>query len=82
MDKTEQEYKDFDELTEIVGNIREIMTKNEDFIPFAYIAHYWQPLLTKKQESQIAGTSEKNSYDPDPYFDSRIFRHTTRMASR
>jgi len=73
-EKAELEYQDSVEVAAIVGSIREIMTKNEDFIPFAYIARYWQPLLAKKQESQIAGTAKKNSHDPDPYFDSRICR--------
>ena len=81
-DKTELEYKDSIELTEIVSGIREIMIKNKDFMPFAYIARYWQPLLAKKQESQITGTEQKHSYDTDRYFDSRFRRYTTRMASR
>jgi uncharacterized protein YjbJ (UPF0337 family) len=47
------EYKDSVELAEIVSRIREIMTKKKDFMPFAFIARYWSPLLAKKPENQI-----------------------------
>ena len=81
-DKTEMEYKDSAELLAIVSNIREIMTKKEDFIPFASIARYMQPLLVKKQESQITGKEEKHGYDTDRYFNSHPRRRTTHLASQ
>jgi uncharacterized protein YjbJ (UPF0337 family) len=81
-DKTELEYKDSAELLAIVSGIREIMTKKKDFLPFASIARYVQPLLAKKQESQITGKEEKHGYDTDHYFDSRLSRRTTHLASQ
>jgi len=50
-DKTELEYKDSAEVL-CCQYIREIMTKKKDFMPFAFIARYMQPLLAKKQERQ------------------------------
>ena len=47
------EYQDSVELAEIVSSIRVIMTKKDDFMPFACIARYWSPLLAKKQEHEI-----------------------------
>jgi hypothetical protein len=58
------------------------MTKKKDFMPFASIARYMQPLLAKKQESQIIGKEEKHGYDTDRYFDSRLSRRTTHLASQ
>jgi uncharacterized protein YjbJ (UPF0337 family) len=81
-DKTELEYKDSAELLAIVSSIREIMTKNKDFMPFASIARYMQPLLAKKRESQITVKDEKQRYDSDRYFDSRLRRRTTNLASQ
>ena len=81
-DKAEPEYKDSVELAEIVSSIREIMTKNKDFIPFAFIARYWQPLLAKKQDSQIKGKEEKHGYNTDRYFDTRPRRRTSNLASQ
>ena len=81
-DKTELEYKDSAELLAIISGIREIMTKKEDFLPFASIARYMQPLLAKKQQSQITGKEEKHGYDTDHYFDSRLSRRTTHLASQ
>ena len=81
-DKTELEYKDSSELLCIVSNIREIMTKKEDFLPFASIARYMQPLLAKKQQSQITGKEEKHGYDTDRYSYSRLSRRTTHVASQ
>jgi len=81
-DKTELEYKDSVELLSIVSDIREIMTKKGDFLPFASIARYMQPLLAKKQQSQITGKEEKHGYDTDYYFDSRLSRRTTHLASQ
>ncbi len=80
-DKTELEYKDSVELAAIVSNIREIMTQKKEIMTIAFIARYGQPLLGKKQESQIAGKEEKHGYDTDRYFDSRINRRTTHLAS-
>jgi uncharacterized protein YjbJ (UPF0337 family) len=81
-DKTELEYKDSVELVEIIGNMREIMTKKKDFLPFVFIARYGQPLLTKKQNSQITGREEKYGYDTDRYFDTRPRRRTAHLASQ
>jgi len=82
-DKTELEYKDRVELLEIISSIREIMKKKEDFIPFAYIARYGQPSLSKIQErSQTTGKEEKHGYDTDRYFDTRPRRRTAHLASQ
>ena len=81
-DKAELEYKDSVELLTIVSDVREIMTKKGDFLPFASIARYMQPLLAKKQESQITGKEKKQGYDTDRYFDSRLRRRTTHLASQ
>jgi len=80
--KAKLEYKDSVELAEIVGCIREIMKKKEDFIPFAFIARYWQPLLANKQESPITGKEKKHGYNTDRYFDTRPRRRTTNLASQ
>lgn len=80
--KAKLEYKDSVELAEIVGSIREIMNKKEDFIPFAFIARYWQPLLANKQESQITGKEKKYGYHTDRYFDTRPRRRTAHLASQ
>jgi uncharacterized protein YjbJ (UPF0337 family) len=80
--KAKLEYKDSVELAEIVGCIREIMNKKDDFIPFAFIARYWQPLLANKQESQITGKEKKYGYNTDRYFDTRPRRRTTNLASQ
>ena len=48
----------------------------------AFIARYVQPLLAKKQESQITGKEEKQGYDSDRYFDSRLRRRTSHLASQ
>ena len=81
-EKAVLEYKDSVELLSIVSDIREIMTKKGDFLPFASIARYMQPLLAKKQERQITGKEEKHGYDTDHYFDSRLSRRTTHLASQ
>lgn len=80
-DKAELEYKDSVELAEIVSSIREIMTKKNDIMTIAFIARYGQPLLAKKQESQITGKEEKHWYDTDRHFDSRLRRRTAHLAS-
>ncbi|MFA6412611.1 MAG: CsbD family protein [Syntrophales bacterium] len=80
--KAKLEYKDSVELAEIVGSIRDVMNKKEDFIPFAFIARYWQPLLANKQESQITGKEKKHGYNTDRYFDTRPRRRTTNLASQ
>ena len=80
-DKAELKYKDSVELAEIVSSLREIMTKKKDIMAIAYIARYGQPLLAKKQESQIIGKAEKHGYDTDRYFDSRLGRGTAHLAS-
>jgi len=81
-DKAELEYKDSVELAEIVSRISEIRTATtkRDFIAIAFIARYGRPLLTKNQESQIAGKEEKHGYDTDRYFDSRLSRRNTHLA--
>jgi len=81
-DKAELEYKDSVELLTIVSDVREIMTKKGDFLPFASIARYMQPLLAKKQESQITGKEKKQGYDTDHYFDSRLSRRTFQPVSQ
>jgi uncharacterized protein YjbJ (UPF0337 family) len=81
-DKAELEYEDSVELVEIVSSIRVIMTKKKDFIPFAFIARYGQPLFGKKQESQITGKEKKHGHDTDRYFDTRLSRRNTHLASQ
>ena len=80
--KAKLEYKDSVELAEIVGSIREVMKKKEDFIPFAFIARYWQPLLANKQESKIAPRGEKHGYHTDRYSNSLPRRRTAHLASQ
>ena len=48
----------------------------------AFIARYGQPFIAKKQESQITGKEEKHGYDTDRYFDSRLRRRTSHLASQ
>jgi uncharacterized protein YjbJ (UPF0337 family) len=79
-DKAELEYKDSVKLAEIVSSIREIMTIKKDFMPFAFLARYEQPLLSKQEESQITGNEGKYGYDTDRYFDSRPRRRTANLA--
>ena len=81
-DKAELEYKDSVELLEILSSVREIMTKKKDFMPFVFIARYGQPLFGKKQESQITGKDEKHGHDTDRYFDTRLSRRNTHLASQ
>ena len=81
-DKAEPEYQDFVGLAEIVSSIREIMTKKKDVMGIAFIARYGQPLLAKNQESQITGKKDKHQYDTDRYFDSRLSRRNTPLASQ
>jgi uncharacterized protein YjbJ (UPF0337 family) len=81
-DKAELEYKDSVELAEIVSSIREIMTIKRDFLPFAFLARYGQPLLSKKQESQIREREEKYGYDTDRYSNYRLRRRTADLASQ
>ena len=81
-DKAELEYKDSLELAEIVGSIRVIMTQKKDFMPFAFIALYWQPLLANKHGSSITGKDEKHGYYTDRYFSSRLSRRPAHLASQ
>ena len=81
-DKAELEYKGSVELAEIVSRISEIMAKKKDFMPFASIARYVQPLLAKKRERQITGKEKKHGYDTDHYFDSRLSRRTSHPVSQ
>ena len=81
-DKAELEYKDSVELAEIVGRIREMMNKRNDIMAIAFIARYGQPLLGKKQESQIAGMEGKYGNYTDRYSYSRLSRRTTHLASQ
>lgn len=80
-DKGELEYEDSVELAEIVSSIREIMTRKKEVMAIAFIARYGHPLLAKKQESQLTGIKEKHGYVPDRYFDTRLRRRNTRLAS-
>jgi hypothetical protein len=61
---------------------REIMTIKKDFMPFAFLARYEQPLIAKKQEIQTTGKEEKYGYDTDRYFDSHPRRRTADLASQ
>ena len=81
-DKAELEYKDSVELAEIVSRISEIRTATtkKDFIAIAFIARYGRPLLTKNQESQIAGKEEKYGNYTDRYSYSRLSRRNTNLA--
>ena len=79
-DKAELEYKDSTELAEIVSSIGDIMTKNKDFMPLAFIGRYGWPLLTAKREGQTTGKEETHGYDTDRYFDSRLSRRTAHLA--
>ena len=81
-DKAGLEYKDGVELAEIVSSLREIMTRKKDIMAIAFIARYGQPLLAKKQESQIAGKEEKYGDYTDRYSYSRLRRRTTHLASQ
>ena len=81
-DKAELAYKDTFELAEIVSRIREIMTQKTEVMAIAFIARYGQPLLGKKQESQIIEKEEKHGYDTDRYFDTRSRRRTAHLASQ
>jgi uncharacterized protein YjbJ (UPF0337 family) len=81
-DKAELEYKDSVELADIVSSISEIMTKKKDFMAIAFIARYGQPLFAKKQKSQTTGKGEKQGNDTDRYFDSRLSRRNTHLASQ
>jgi len=76
------EYKDSVELVEIVSSIRGIMTKKKDITAIAFIARYGQPLFGKKQESQITGKDKKHGHDTDRYFDTRLSRRNTHLASQ
>jgi uncharacterized protein YjbJ (UPF0337 family) len=79
-DKAELEYETSVKLAKIVSSIREIMMKNIDIRTIAFIARYGKPLLTKNQESQIAGKGEKNRNDTDRYSDSRLSRCNAHLA--
>ena len=81
-DRVELQYKDSVKLAEIVGSIREIMRIKKDFMPFASIARYGQPLLFKKQESQIPGKEKEHGYYPDRYSDYRPGWRTADLASQ
>jgi uncharacterized protein YjbJ (UPF0337 family) len=83
-DKAELEYKDSVEVAEIVSSIHEIVTKREDMMSTALIAiaRYGQPLLIKKQESQVTTKEEKHGYNTTRYFDYRLRRRTTHLASQ
>jgi uncharacterized protein YjbJ (UPF0337 family) len=80
--KAKLEYKDSVELVEIVSRIREIMNKKKDFIPFAFIARYWQPLLANKRDNKITGKEENHGYHTDRYSDTRPRRRIARLASQ
>ncbi len=81
-DKAELQYKDSVELAEIVGRIREIMHKKNDIMAIRFIARYGQPLLGKKQESQMTGKESKPGYHTDRYSYSRFSRRTTQVPSQ
>jgi uncharacterized protein YjbJ (UPF0337 family) len=79
--KAKLEYKDTVELAGIISSISKTMKKT-DFMEIAFIARYGQPLFAKKQESQITGKEEKHGYDTNRYFDTRLSRRNTHLASQ
>ena len=83
-EKAELEYQDCNELAEIVSRIREIIIKKGNImaITFTFIARYGHPLSAKNQESPVKGKGVKNRYDAYSYFDSRLSRRNTPLASR
>jgi hypothetical protein len=58
------------------------MTTKKDFMPFAFLARYGQPLIAKKQEIQTTGKEEEYGYDTDRHFDSHPRRRTADLASQ
>ena len=80
-DKAELQYKDSVELAEIVGRVREIMNKKNNIMAIRFIARYGQPLLGKKQESQITGMESNPGYDTDRYSCSHLSRRTVQVSS-
>ena len=80
-DKVEPEYQDTVKLAGIVSMVREIRTEKKDIMAIAFIARYGQPLLAKKQEGQITEKEKKHGYDTDRYFDTRLSRRYTHLAS-
>jgi uncharacterized protein YjbJ (UPF0337 family) len=81
-DKKELEYKDSAELAEIVSRIREIRTEKNGIATIASIARYGRPLLANNQENRITRKEKKNGHDTDRYFDSRLSRRDTSLASQ
>ena len=80
-DKAKLEYKDTVELAEIISSISKVM-KIKNFMAIAFIARYGQPLSSKHQESPITGKDEKHGHDTDHYFDTRLSRRNTHLASQ
>jgi uncharacterized protein YjbJ (UPF0337 family) len=78
--KTELKYEESVELAEIVSRILETKTKQKEIMAIAFIARYGRPLLTRKQENQIPGNTEKYGYDTDRYFDSHIRRRNANLT--
>lgn len=83
-EKAEPEYQDYNELAEIVSRIREIIIKKGNIMVMAitFITRYGPPLSANNQESPVTGTGVKNRYDACSYFDSRLSRRNTPLASR
>ena len=81
-EKAEPEYQDTVELAKIVSRIREVRTEKKDFMAIAFIARYGQPLLAKKQESQITREEKKHQCNTDRFFDSRLSRRNTYLVSQ
>ncbi|MDO8723451.1 MAG: CsbD family protein [Syntrophales bacterium] len=80
-DKAKLEYEDTVELAGIISNISKTMKKT-NFVAIAFVARYGRPLLAKKQESKITGKDEKHGNDTDRYFNSRLSRRNTHLASQ
>ena len=80
-EKAKLEYKDTFELAKIITCISRIM-KTNDFVAITFIARYGQSLSSMHQESQMTGKDEKHGHDTDRYFDTRLNRRTTHMASQ
>ena len=80
-DKAKPEYRDTVKLAGIISSISKTMKKT-NFVAIAFMARYGQPLSATTQESKITGREEKRGNDTDRYFNSRLPRRTTRLASQ
>jgi uncharacterized protein YjbJ (UPF0337 family) len=79
--KAKLEYKDTVKLAGIISSISKTM-KKADFMAITFIARYGQPLFNRKQERQITGKEKIHGNDTDRYFNSRLPRRTSHLASQ